>query len=88
MIAFDHPFYVAFQAHLVKHAEAYIEGFASVSIALTIAGICTAPPLIPRTAQDWWTWIRNTVQTATPAARVNHENPTQQNSNQTGATTK
>lgn len=47
--------------------------------ALFIALVSTMPKLIPKTLQDWWTWVRDSLQTAIPATR-NHreqdENPT------------
>lgn len=52
--------------------------------ALFVAAVCTMPakaPLIPadHPIQDVWTWIRDTLQTAVPAARMNHANGQNQN---------
>lgn len=44
--------------------------------ALFVAGVCTMPALFPKTAQEWWTWVRDALQTAVPAARAAHANPT------------
>jgi hypothetical protein len=61
----DHPVWVAIQQHLLKNLEGYII-FIS---ALGVAFVTTWPAIMPKTAQDVWTWIREIFQTAIPAAR-------------------
>lgn len=72
MIA-NHPVLLALQEHLLRNFPEYLI-FLS---ALSIAAVVTMPELIPKSLQDWWTWFRNALQTAVPAAR-NHQNPTNQ----------
>ena len=40
---------------------------------LFVAGVCVMPPKFPKSFQEWWTWLRDTLQTAIPAAR--HKEP-------------
>lgn len=60
-----------FFQHIAQHLAAY--GFGSGLLILGL--ITTMPALIPKSWQDIWTWVRNALQTAVPAAR--HTNPTQ-----------
>jgi hypothetical protein len=50
---------------LLKHAAVYIAAVEG----LCIAAICCWPVSIPKSAQEWWTWVRDTFQTVIPAAR-------------------
>ncbi len=59
----DHPVWVAIQQHVVKHLGVYTENL----LLLVIAAISTSPEKIPATAQDFWSWIRDALRTATPA---------------------
>jgi Sec-independent protein translocase protein TatA len=59
----DHPVWVAIQQHVVKHLGVYTENL----LLLVIAAISTSPEKIPATAQDFWSWIREALRTATPA---------------------
>jgi hypothetical protein len=45
--------------------------------AFIIALICTMPIMFPKTGQEWYTWIREALQTAIPAARAHREQLTQ-----------
>lgn len=42
---------------------------------LVVAFISCLPPKLPRTADEWYAYIRESLQTSIPAAR-HHENPT------------
>lgn len=64
----DHPALHAIQEHLTKNAEAYI---AAVG-ALFVAGVCAMPAKIPGSIQEFWTWLRDSLQIAVPAARATH----------------
>lgn len=66
------PALQALEHHFSHHLIEYMT-FLS---ALAIAGVCTMPAKIPATLQEWWTWMRDSLQTAVPAAR-NHNNPQQ-----------
>ena len=52
--------------HVTRHETIYLGALSAVGI----AGVCTMPALIPKSIQEWWTWIRDTLQTAVPAARA------------------
>lgn len=80
----DHPAWVALQNHLSKNAEAYIAAIG----ALFVASVCAAPPICPfipgeidtpvkRMVQANWTWFRDSLQIAVPAARANSHTATQ-----------
>lgn len=56
----------AIAEHIARHGEAY--GTAAVGLALAVAK--NIPELIPKSAQDWWTWMRSSVQTALPISRT------------------
>lgn len=62
----DHPVWAAIQQHMLKNLPEYITLFTAISIAT----IVTMPEIIPKSFQDWWTWLRNALQTAIPAARA------------------
>ena len=69
----DHPAWVALQENITKNVPEYI----TLIGGLTVAAIVTMPikaPLIPAESrlQELWTWLRDALQTAVPAARVNH----------------
>ncbi len=66
VLALDHPVWEALRVHIVTHLPEYI----SLVSLLVIAFICTMPEMFPKTWQDWWSWLRNGLQTATPAARA------------------
>ena len=64
-------------AGLVKQIALHLETVFEVgSGALCIAVIHTWPARIPSRLQDWWTWAREALQTAIPAARAAGPNPT------------
>ena len=65
----DHPAWVALQEHVTRNLPEYI----TFAAALGIAIVCTMPENPPSTLRDWWTWMRNSLQTAVPAARARHE---------------
>lgn len=64
------PICQAIGEHIARHSEAYGTG----GIALFLSVAKNAPPLIPKSAQDMWTWMRDSVQTALPISR-NNPNP-------------
>jgi len=69
----DHP---AWEALRVGIANAITQNMPEWIIffgALSIATVVTMPEMIPKSAQDLWSWIRNALQTAVPAARARHE---------------
>lgn len=66
----NHPILQAIQDHILRNFPEYMI-FIS---ALAIATVVTMPPIIPKSLQDWWTWMRNSLQTAVPAARNAHVN--------------
>jgi len=65
----DHPAWVAVQEHLTRNVPEYI----TLCSAIVIAGVCMMPKNRPKTIDDWWTWMRDTLQTAVPAARAQRE---------------
>jgi hypothetical protein len=65
----DHPVLMAIQDHLQRNMEAYL----ALASAITIAGVCMMPKNRPKSIDDWWTWLRDTLQTAVPAARAQRE---------------
>ena len=67
-LMFDHPGWVALQQHIARNVGDYL---AAVSV-LFIASVCMMPKSRPRTIDDWWTLMRDSLQTAIPAARANH----------------
>jgi hypothetical protein len=61
----DHPGWIALQQHVARNAEAYIAGIG----ALFVASVCAMPAKIPASVQEFWTWLRDSLQIAVPAAR-------------------
>lgn len=57
------------EAHIARNLPEYLTFLG----ALAIASVCTMPEKIPyplpSVLQDWWTWVRDALQTAVPAAR-------------------
>lgn len=79
LVVVDHPAWAALQAHLTKNVEAYLGIFSAVCI----ASVCTMPEKCvfivgepdtwwKKLIQQLWTWVRNTLQTAVPAARASN----------------
>jgi hypothetical protein len=66
-----HPAWQALQTQITANLPEYLI-FAS---ALSIAIVCAMPEKIPSSFQELWTWLRNSLQTAVPAARLNHTQP-------------
>ena len=65
-------------ANLQEHWQIYT----TAGTALFVAGVCTMPQKMPMVRanhpiQEIWTWVRDSLQTAVPAARAAHANPTQ-----------
>jgi hypothetical protein len=58
---FTHAIYVT----ILRDWKPEIEGLS----VLFVAGVCVMPPAFPKSFQEWWTWLRDTLQTAIPAAR-------------------
>lgn len=69
----DHPAWEALRVGIANAITNNIPEWIIFIGALAIAAAVTMPELIPKSAQDWWTWMRNSVQTAVPAARARHE---------------
>lgn len=62
------PILEGIEAHLLRNLPEYL----TFCGALAIAAACTIPAKIPSSMQELWTWFRDIVQTAVPAAR-NHQ---------------
>ena len=62
----DHPAWAVLQQHIARNIPEYITFIA----ALFVAGVCCMPATRPKGIDDWWTWLRDTLQTAVPAARA------------------
>jgi hypothetical protein len=73
MIMIDHPAWEALRIGVANAITNNLPEWIIFIGALAIAFVCTWPELIPRNAQDWWSWFRNAFQTAVPAARARHE---------------
>lgn len=71
------PILEAILSHVSKNWEAYSAGAG----ALALATIICMPVKFPRSLDDWWTWLRNSLQTAIPArhapASIDPPNPIQ-----------
>lgn len=63
-------FWSTIGGHVTRHSEAY--GTGAIAGGLSIAK--NMPPSIPKSPQELWTWIRDSVQTALPISR-NNSNP-------------
>ena len=68
-----HPLLAMLRDHIAKNFPEYMIFFS----ALAVAVVCTMPALIPKSTQDWWTWMRDAFQTAVPAARARTEQHSQ-----------
>ena len=64
---------------LEQHIEKNWEIYTAFASAVTIAAVCTMPETFPKTIQEWWSWARNSLQTAVPAARAAHSGAAPQN---------
>ena len=64
------PILTAISQNIEQNAGTYITGFISICSLLLVAFIGSMPPQIPKSMQDMWTWMRETLQTATPINRV------------------
>ena len=60
-----------FASSIAQHAQAWGVGGGVVILAF----VARWPATIPKTAQEWWTWIRATFQTALPIPHNLSENP-------------
>jgi hypothetical protein len=74
----QHPGWEVLQQHIARNMPEYIIFMGAVAV----AAVCTMPkkaPLIPETSplQELWNWLRDTLQTAVPAARARHESSSQ-----------
>ena len=69
----DHPAWEALRVGIASAITNNLPEWLIFGSALAIAFVCTWPELIPKSAQDWWSWFRNAFQTAVPAARARHE---------------
>jgi hypothetical protein len=57
---------------IISSLTAHWKAYSAAGVALFVAGVCCMPPNRPRSLDDWWTWIRDSLQTAVPAARHAH----------------
>ena len=55
---------------IVNHLAAHWEGYTAAATVLGIAAISCLPEVRPKTADEWYAYIRHTLQTASPAARA------------------
>lgn len=62
----------AIGAHIARNSGAY--GTASIAGGLAVAK--NIPSQIPKTLQELWTWMRNSIQTALPISRSSGPDPT------------
>ena len=69
LLNYQHPVLEAWRQHVIQHLAEYLT---TVGL-LFVAFVCTMPQKIPQAAQDWWTWCRDGLQTAVPAARARNE---------------
>lgn len=67
-----YPILMGIQSHIMRNLPEYLTFVGAVAI----ASVVTMPRAIPRSIDDLWTWMRDALQTAVPAAR-NHQNPNQ-----------
>ena len=78
-----HPGWEVLQQHIARNVPEYITFVG----ALAIAAVCTMPEkcvfIVGEINTGWkllvqqlWSWMRNTLQTAVPAAQANHPKPT------------
>ena len=64
-----HPGWEVLQQHIARNVPEYITFIG----ALAIAAVCTMPANPPISFRELWSWLRDTLQTAVPAARARHE---------------
>lgn len=69
----NHPAWLALQTELAKHMGRYLGMFGVVYL----AAVSTMPETRPKSLDEAWTWLRDTLQAATPA-RFAHKNPNPQ----------
>jgi predicted NBD/HSP70 family sugar kinase len=69
----DHPAWEALRVGIANAITNNLPEWLIFIGALAIASVVTMPEMIPQSAQDLWTWFRNALQTAVPAARARHE---------------
>ena len=53
--------------HIAANGGAY--GTAAIALGLSVAK--NIPPQFPKSLQEWWTWMRDSIQTALPISRSN-----------------
>jgi hypothetical protein len=61
--------------HIARHGREYGVGGGALFIAI----ISTMPKTPPASFGEFWTWIRESLQTAVPSARATHVPPVDQN---------
>lgn len=64
-----HPAWEVLQHHIAMNVPEYVTLFS----AICIAAVCSMPKNIPTSFGELWTWMRDTLQTAVPAARAQHQ---------------
>jgi hypothetical protein len=69
LLSYQHPLLEALRQHFIQHLPEYLTTLG----VLFVAFVCTMPANLPQTLQDWWTWCRDGLQTAVPAARARQE---------------
>ncbi len=65
-LAGPHPAWEILQQHIARNLPEYLTFVG----ALFVAGVCCMPATRPKGIDDWYTWFRDTLQTAVPAARA------------------
>jgi len=73
LIVIDHPAWVALQQGLANAVTNNLPEWIIFGGAVAIASVCMMPKNRPKSIDDWWTWFRDTLQTAVPAARAQRE---------------
>ena len=57
--------------HIARNSGAY--GTAAVGFGLAVAK--NIPPVVPKSIQEMWTWMRDSIQTALPITRASNPIP-------------
>jgi hypothetical protein len=61
---------------ILQFLAAHLTAIGSICTALFVAAVCTMPADPPSTIRQCWCWLRDTLQTAVPAARHRDATPT------------
>ena len=74
LLNYQHPILNAMREHFIQHLPEYLTTLGLLAVAF----VCTMPQKMPgfpsdHPIQEWWTWLRDGLQTAVPAARARNE---------------